>query len=90
VYAQAIPLSSSTQANIVNALKKELETMKKPCPICARHKYISLVDICPICGAPGTKAEIDALCLEYMAAYEWWYDRQEDHRVFGTPLPTVN
>jgi hypothetical protein len=60
------------------------------CPICERHEYISLVDICPICGAPGTRAEIDALCLEYILAYEWWYDRQEDHRVFGTPLPTVN
>jgi hypothetical protein len=64
--------------------------MKKNCPICARHKYRSLVDICPICGAAGTRAEIDALCLEYMAAYEWWFDRQEDHRVFGTPLPAVN
>lgn len=49
-----------------------------------------LVDICPICGAPGTRAELDAMILEYMAAYEEWFDRQEDHRVFGTPLPTIN
>jgi hypothetical protein len=63
--------------------------MKKLCPICARHKYISLVDICPICGAPGTKAEIDALCIEYMAAYEWerWRDAEMDYETFGTPIP---
>jgi hypothetical protein len=62
----------------------------KSCPICERPEYISLVQVCPICGAPGTKDETDALCIEYILAYDWYYDRCEDLRVFGTPFPPTN
>ena len=64
--------------------------MKQPCPICSRPEYISLVQVCPLCGAKGTKQEIDALCLEYILALEWYHDRSEDLRVFGTPFPPTN
>ncbi len=59
----------------------------KLCPICERPEYIVLVNVCPICGAKGTKPETDALCIEYI---EWYLDRSEDLRVFGTPFPPTN
>jgi hypothetical protein len=43
--------------------------------------------VCPICGQPGTKAELDRLAIEW---YENWFDAQENLRVFGTPIPKVD
>jgi translation initiation factor 2 beta subunit (eIF-2beta)/eIF-5 len=30
----------------------------QPAPICAEWRYISLVKVCPICGAPGKNQEL--------------------------------
>ena len=54
------------------------------CPICSEDRLRDAVEVCPICGQPGGKPEIDAIARQWL---EEWFDRQEDHRVFGTPLP---
>ena len=58
--------------------------MTKTCPICAVPAYRAELYRCPICGIECDLAELDALAIQW---YEEWFDRQEDLRVFGTPLP---
>ena len=53
------------------------------CAICSNAAMRGEIDVCPICGAPGARAEIDALALEFI---EWCLDRAEDERVFGTKV----
>jgi hypothetical protein len=63
----------------------------KHCPICNEWRLRCEIDVvCPLCGAPGVKPELDALALDFIAAYEWYRDREIDHAVFGTALPLVN
>jgi hypothetical protein len=42
----------------------------KPCPICAEWRYISLVKICPICGAPGKSSELSSTAEAYLRRLE--------------------
>jgi hypothetical protein len=44
------------------------------------------IDVCPLCGAPGIKPELDATARQWIEDY---LDREEDQRVFGTPKPKV-
>ncbi len=57
------------------------------CPICANEAMRAEINICPICGAPGAKPELDALAMQWWEEYR---DREEDERVFGTPKPKVS
>jgi hypothetical protein len=41
------------------------------------------IDVCPLCGAAGARAEIDVLAIEFI---ERCLDRAEDERVFGTKV----
>jgi hypothetical protein len=45
--------------------------MTEPCPICAEFRYISLVKICPICGAPGKSQEVRDAAEEYIRRFEF-------------------
>ena len=55
------------------------------CPICSNWETRCEIEtVCPICGAPGVRAELDAIARQWI---EWYFDRYEDLRVFGTPLP---
>lgn len=40
------------------------------CPICSEEKYRQLVDVCPICGAPGGKPEVNAAAEEFLRFWE--------------------
>jgi hypothetical protein len=44
------------------------------------------IDVCPICGAPGAKPELDELARQWFEEYR---DREEDERGFGAPKPKV-
>jgi hypothetical protein len=44
--------------------------MTEPCPICAEWRYISLVQVCPICGAPGKKQELASAAEAYLRRLE--------------------
>jgi hypothetical protein len=44
--------------------------MTKPCPICAEFRYISLVKVCPICGAPGKLQEVKDTAEEFLKQLE--------------------
>ena len=44
------------------------------------------IDVCPICGAPGAKAELEALARQWFEEYR---DREMDAETFGTPVPKV-
>jgi hypothetical protein len=41
------------------------------------------IDVCPICGAPGAKPEIDELARQWVEEYR---DRNKDLRAFGAPI----
>ena len=56
------------------------------CPICNNAAMRAEIDVCPICGAPGAKPELDAIARQWIEEYR---DREEDERVFGTPKPKV-
>ena len=45
--------------------------MTEPCPICAEFRYISIVKICPICGAPGKLQEVNNAAEEYLRRLEF-------------------
>lgn len=53
------------------------------CPVCARWEMISLVETCPLCGAPGGAMELNDLAIRVIEEYR---DRCEDLRVFGTTI----
>jgi hypothetical protein len=58
----------------------------RPCSVCAVAAYRAELYVCPICGQPGTKGELDAL------AHEWWAemrDRETDQEATGTPAPKM-
>jgi hypothetical protein len=42
----------------------------KPCPICAEWQYISIVKVCPICGAPGKLQEVEDTAEEFLRLWE--------------------
>jgi hypothetical protein len=50
--------------------------MTEPCPICAEFRYISLVKICPICGAKGKKDEVRDAATEFMKLFETGTDEE--------------
>jgi hypothetical protein len=59
--------------------------MEKPdCPICIDPAMRAEIEVCPLCGQPGLKPELDEIARQWL---EEWFDRQEDLRVFATPLP---
>lgn len=45
--------------------------MTEPCPICAEWRYISIVKVCPICGALGGLREMTSAAEEYNRRYEF-------------------
>ena len=40
-------------------------------------------------GRKPKHVELDRLALNFILAWEWYSDRCEDHRMFGTPFPTM-
>jgi hypothetical protein len=44
--------------------------MTEPCPICSEFRYISLVSVCPLCGAQGKKNEVKSTAEEYLRRLE--------------------
>jgi len=44
------------------------------------------IDVCPLCGAPGIKPELDAIARQWFEEYR---DREMDEEAFGTPRPKV-
>jgi hypothetical protein len=61
--------------------------MRKFCKICEKPEYRAELKICPLCGALGDKPYLEMITRQL---YEEYYDRLEDHRVFGTPMPLIN
>jgi hypothetical protein len=43
----------------------------EPCPICAEWRYISIVKVCPICGAPGKLQEVKDTAEAYLRRLEF-------------------
>ena len=44
--------------------------MTEPCPICVEWRYISIVKVCPICGAPGKIGELRDAAEEFLKQLE--------------------
>jgi len=66
-----------------------LAAMDKPLPkACFKRRECRMAGGCPLCYA-GLLAEERRRKLE-IRAIEEYRDRQEDHRVFGTPLPCTH
>lgn len=42
----------------------------EPCPICSEFRYISLVRVCPICGAPGKLPEVSDTAEKFLRRLE--------------------
>jgi hypothetical protein len=42
----------------------------EPCPICAEFRYISLVNVCPICNAPGKLKDVDDIADDFLRTLE--------------------
>ena len=40
-------------------------------------------------GKRPRRIETEQLALAYIAAYEWYRDREIDEIVFGTPMPVI-
>jgi len=67
-----------------------LHEMDKPLPkACHKTRECRMAGGCPSCYAEFL-AEIRRRREFALHAYEEYRDRQEDHRVFGTPLPKIN
>jgi hypothetical protein len=66
-----------------------LAAMDGPLPEpCLKTRDCRMAGACPLCYAGLLEAQI-RLRFE-ISAIEEHFDRQEDHRVFGTPLPRIH
>jgi hypothetical protein len=59
--------------------------VKKTCPICAEFRYISLVKVCPICGAPGKLHEVDEIADEFLKQFKPLPYGSYGHALFPQP-----